>query len=281
MNQEELETYEIKLSLAKDPGNAELLTLKSELEDLIALTRQYLGASAPSGGASAPGTAATTTSVSPATRPASAASTSGPSSSRAPASAGSSSAAGAAKAPPRFATGDDCSCRYSDGKWYPARITSISGSADRPVYTVVFRGYDTPEVVQAGDVRALNKWDAKEAAEREREGEREAAGKRKAGDAQLSKDELEKERKRKKNEKKAETQKAKQEEQAGRQKSWQSFAKKGAKKGIHIPGVSGESMFKSPEDRNPNAKVGVVGGGRGMTSVAQRKRQTFEALGDE
>lgn len=140
----------------------------------------------------------------------------------------------------------------------------------------MFRGYDTPEVVQAGDVRALNKWDAKEAAEREREGEREAAGKRKAGDAQLSKDELEKERKRKKNEKKAETQKAKQEEQAGRQKSWQSFAKKGAKKGIHIPGVSGssshshaahdrsvrltsvrhagESMFKSPEDRNPNAK---------------------------
>lgn len=51
---------------------------------------------------------------------------------------------------------------------------------------------------------------------------------------------MEKEKKKKKNEKKAETQKAKAEEQANRQKGWQSFAKKSAKKGVSIPGMAGE-----------------------------------------
>ncbi|KAL7337513.1 hypothetical protein BJY59DRAFT_654566 [Rhodotorula toruloides] len=258
MNQEELETYEyqlsqIKLSLAKDPSNAELLTLKTELEDLIQLTKEYLRTQA--------GSSASASTASPA--PSSAKPSSSASSSK-PAASSSATSKSSQKA---FKTGDDCSCRYTDGKWYPARITSISGSADKPVYTVVYKGYDTPEVVSANDVRPPNS-----AA---------AAGpeKRKAGE--MSKEELEKERKRKKNEKKAETQKAKAEAQAGKAKSWQSFAKKSAKKGVHIPGITGESMFRSPADQNPQAKVGVVGSGRGMTSVAQKKRQTFQEGGDD
>ncbi|BGP33363.1 hypothetical protein JCM10296v2_005162 [Rhodotorula toruloides] len=271
MNQEELETYEyqlsqIKLSLAKDPSNAELLTLKTELEDLIQLTKDYLRTQA---GPSAP---ASTTSPAPfSAKPSSSASSSKP------AAASSAASKSSQKA---FKTGDDCSCRYTDGKWYPARITSISGSADKPVYTVVYKGYDTPEVVSANDVRPPNRWDSQNipgggAAASTAAG----AEKRKAGE--MSKDELEKERKRKKNEKKAETQKAKAEAQAGKAKSWQSFAKKSAKKGVHIPGITGESMFRSPADQNPQAKVGVVGSGRGMTSVAQKKRQTFQEGGDD
>lgn len=62
--------------------------------------------------------------------------------------------------------------------------------------------------------------------------------KRKAGEPSAA--EMEKEKKKKKNEKKAETQKAKAEEQANRQKGWQSFAKKSAKKGVSIPGMAGE-----------------------------------------
>ncbi|BGP17650.1 hypothetical protein JCM10213_001303 [Rhodosporidiobolus nylandii] len=263
MDAQELETYEyqlsqIKLSLASDPANPELLSLKTELEDLISLTKQYIGANAPAA------TSSTSATASPA-----------PSSSKPAApkpSAASTSAAGASGKKPSFKAGDDCSCRFTDGKWYPARITSISGSAEQPVYTVVYKGYQTPEVVTAANIRAASKWDngAADAA---------AAGEKRK--AEPSKEDLEKERKRKKNEKKAETQKAKAEEQGARQKSWQSFAKKGAKKGIHIPGVSGESMFRSPDDMKPTAKVGVVGGGRGVTKTAERKRQTFQALGDE
>ncbi|BGP25803.1 endonuclease relaxase, MobA/VirD2 family protein [Rhodotorula toruloides] len=276
MNQEELETYEyqlsqIKLSLAKDPSNAELLTLKTELEDLIQLTKDYLRTQAgSSGGASA---AASTASPAP-----SSAKPSTSASSHKPAASTSANSKTSQKA---FKTGDDCSCRYTDGKWYPARITSISGSADKPVYTVVYKGYDTPEVVSANDIRPPNRWDSTNAPGGGASASTTTAGaeKRKAGE--MSKEELEKERKRKKNEKKAETQKAKAEVQAGKAKSWQSFAKKSAKKGVHIPGITGESMFRSPADQNPQAKVGVVGSGRGMTSVAQKKRQTFQEGGDD
>lgn len=222
---------QIKLSLAKDPSNAELLTLKTELEDLIQLTKEYLRTQAgPSAGASASGSTA-----SPA-----------PSSAKPSSSASSSKPAASSSAAPKnsqkaFKTGDDCSCRYTDGKWYPARITSISGSADKPVYTVVYKGYDTPEVVSANDIRPPNRWDSTNVPGGGAAASTAAAGgeKRKAGEP--TKEELEKERKRKKNEKKAETQKAKAEAQAGKAKSWQSFAKKSAKKGVHIPGITGES----------------------------------------
>lgn len=82
---------------------------------------------------------------------------------------------------------------------------------------------------------------------------------------------MEKERKRKRNEKKVEGKEGKAKEMGERAKTWQSFAKKG-KGGKKV----GESMFRSPEDGNPNAKVGVVGSGKGMTVVGERKRQTFQ-----
>lgn len=270
---------QIKLGLAKDPNNVEMQTLKAELEDLIALTKEYLSSQAP---APAPAAAAASTSASSASASISASTTP---------RTGSGSAAASSKAKPAAASGvkvsykpgDECSCRYSDGKWYPARITQISGSTDQPVYTVVFKGYDTPEVVTMNDIRPSNKWDSGAAgagAGGSGTGGGAAGGeKRKAGEP--TKEDLEKERKKKKNEKKAETLKAKAEEQAAKQKGWQAFAKKGTKKGIHIPGVKGESIFRSPAEGNPNARVGVVGAGRGMTAVAQRKRQTFQEGGDE
>ncbi|GAA6015751.1 hypothetical protein JCM10207_008785 [Rhodosporidiobolus poonsookiae] len=265
---QEIETYEyqlaqIKQGLQADPSNQEMLNLQTELEDLIALMRAQL-----------PAPTASSSSAAPKPKPSTSASASA-SASPAPSSTAATGAAGAG-AKPKFATGDNCSCRYSDGKWYPARITHISGSADQPVYTVVYKGYNTPEVVSASDVRAASKWDNGDAP-----GAGAGGGGGEKRKAEPSRDDSEKERKRKKNEKKAETQKAKAEEQGARQKSWQSFAKKGAKKGISIPGMSGESMFRSPADMKPDAKVGVVGGGRGVTKTAERKRQTFQALGDD
>ena len=322
---------QIKLGLAKDPNNVEMQTLKTELEDLIALTKEYLSSQAPAPAAAA----AASTSAASASASTSASTTPKTGSGSAAASAKAKSAAPAASGVKvSYKPGDECSCRYSDGKWYPARITQISGSTDQPVYTVVFKGYDTPEVVTMNDIRPLNKWDSGAAgagAGGSGAGASGAGEKRKAGEP--TKEDLEKERKKKKNEKKAETLKAKAEEQAAKQKGWQAFAKKGTKKGIHIPGVKGqspgaESLLRSEkvadvfptqlifartlqarafsghpqkatrthEVRKPLPAlwarithkltvllhtVGVVGAGRGMTAVAQRKRQTFQEGGDE
>ena len=155
--------------------------------------------------------------------------------------------------------------KYTDGKWYPAKILSVSGAADNRAYSIKYAEYDSTEVVPYADVRPLS-------ASKKRQLEMELA-------------EKEKERKRKKSEKKTETQAMKAQVQAQSQKNWQSFAKKSAKKGVVIPGVKGESIFKSPEDMNPKAKgarscqcsvtghadengaVGVVGSGKGMTAV--------------
>ncbi len=58
----------------------------------------------------------------------------------------------------------------------------------------------------------------------------------------------EKERKRKKNEKKLETRAAKAKEQLQKQATWQKFAKKSEKKGVHIAGMAGTSIFKTPDN---------------------------------
>ena len=61
-------------------------------------------------------------------------------------------------------------------------------------------------------------------------------------------EEEERERKKKKNEKKLEVRAAKAKEQQEKQASWQKFAKKSERKGIHIAGVAGTSIFKTPEN---------------------------------
>jgi survival-of-motor-neuron-related-splicing factor 30 len=119
--------------------------------------------------------------------------------------------------------GDDCLARYSaDQKFYPARITSVGGADENRVYSVIFGGYESTEIVAHGDIKPMTE------------------SKKRA--IQLSEEDLEKERKKRKNEKKADTQAAKAKEQGAKQKSWQSFAKKSTKKGIVIPGMTGESL---------------------------------------
>ncbi|KAM0786745.1 hypothetical protein ACM66B_002182 [Microbotryomycetes sp. NB124-2] len=313
----DLETYEyqlsqIKLALAKDPTNAEYLNLKEELQSLIDLTKEYLASqqhtSSHGPSASSSSTAANKRAAQGPASPsrsnvdASSSGTKGaPTRTATSGGTGTSNAAAAAAAAQAhpFKTGDECQARYSgDGRFYPARITSIGGSDSNRVYSVIFHGYSTTELVDGKDVKPLNDSKKREI----------------AASAATTKEDEEKERKRKKYEKKAETKAVKTAEQGERQKSWQSFAKKGSKKGVVIPGVQGESdaasgnklfrvasvlrsfvltlgrhpwlstggsMFKSPEDLNPNAKVGVVGSGRGMSKTVDRKRQTFLGGADD
>ena len=136
MDKADLETYQVQLSqvelaLAADPENSELVSLRSELKELIELTQAALAQQ----------------------EAAAAASSSKADSKKAAASASASASAPAAKA---WAAGDDVLAKYSgDGQWYPARIASVGGSADNRVYSVVFKGYNNTELVNAGQVKAL------------------------------------------------------------------------------------------------------------------------------
>ncbi|KAH7931057.1 hypothetical protein BV22DRAFT_25857 [Leucogyrophana mollusca] len=234
MDKADLETYQVQLSqvelaLQTDPSNAELASLRGELRELIELTQAAISQ-------------------------AEAASSSRADSSR---------KAAASTPAHAWSAGNDCLAKYSgDGSWYPARITSVGGSTDNPVYSIVFKGYNTTELVKGSEIKPLppNYQERLPPA---------STNKRK-----LTKvEEEEREKKKKKNEKKLEVKAAKAKEQTQKQATWQKFAKKSEKKGVHIAGVAGTSIFKTPE--NPLGRVGVTGSGKGMTEVASRGKHKF------
>jgi survival-of-motor-neuron-related-splicing factor 30 len=238
MDKTDLETYQVQLSqveaaLSADPGNAELASLRDELKELIDLAQAAIAqaeAASSSKADSRKGSTAT------------------PSHS--------------------WSAGDECLAKYSgDGQWYPARVTSIGGATENRVYSIVFKGYNTTELVKPNEVKPLPANYSQTTAP--------SANKRK-----LSKvEEEEKERKKKKNEKKLESKAAKAKEQTQKQQTWQKFAKKSEKKGVHIAGVSGTSIFKTPD--NPLGKVGVTGSGKGMTEVAGKSKHKFETRDED
>jgi survival-of-motor-neuron-related-splicing factor 30 len=208
MERADLETYQVQLSqvelaLSADPSNSELLSLHSELQELIDLTQTALAQ-------------------------AEAASSSKAESSRKI----------AATAPTKtWSAGDECLAKYSaDGGWYPARITSLGGSADNRVYSIVFKGYNTTELVKSPEIKVLPANYVTPAPS--------LSNKRKL----TKSEEEEREKKKKKNEKKLEVKAAKAKEQNNKQATWQKFAKKSEKKGVHIAGVSGTSIFKTPDN---------------------------------
>lgn len=160
-------------------------------------------------------------------------------------------------------------------------VHRIGGSSDTRIYTVVFKGYDSTELLSASEIKPMT--DSKKRA------------------LEMSELDAEREKKRKKNDKKNETKAVKAAEQLEKQKSWQSFAKKGAKKGVSIPGLvsrppfsisrgsrahavsirssqSGESMFASPD--NPYGKgkpVSPLGIGSRVSSASPHNRDSAAA----
>jgi len=244
MEKADLETYQVQLSqvelaLSADPSNIGLSSLHSELTELIELTQTALNQ------------AETTSS-----------------------SKGDVSRKAATAIPTQtWAAGDECLAKYSgDGSWYPARITSLGGSIDNRVYSIVFKGYNTTELVKAGEIKLLPV--------NSHSNYGSAAPSISSNKRKLSKlEEEEKEKKKKKNEKKVEAKAAKAKEQTLKQATWQKFAKKSEKKGVHIAGVAGTSIFKTPD--NPLGRVGVTGSGKGMTEVASRSKHKFMEKDDD
>ncbi|KAG5342397.1 Survival of motor neuron-related-splicing factor 30 [Termitomyces sp. T112] len=237
MERADLETYQVQLSqvetaLAVDPDNAELKSLANELNELIQLTKTALAqAEVASSSKSDRKTASSTPTQS-------------------------------------WTAGDECLAKYSvDGSWYPARITFVGGSAENRVYSIVFKGYNTTELVKAAEIKLLppNYVNSNPL----------TSNKRKL----TKQEEEEREKKKKKNEKKLEVKAQKAKEQMHKQATWQKFAKKSEKKGVHIAGISGTSIFKTPD--NPLGRVGVTGSGKGMTEVVLPGKHKFTPREDD
>ncbi|KAH8108956.1 hypothetical protein DFH11DRAFT_1818368 [Phellopilus nigrolimitatus] len=154
---------------------------------------------------------------------------------------------------------DECLAKYSgDGNWYsPARITFVGGAADNRVFSIVFRSYNTTKLSKAGGIKALpTSYSAAGA------GPYGGAGKRKR---KLSKEEVgERERNNRNNGKKNK-----------KQASWQKFVKKSEEKGLHIAGMSGTSIFKTPENAWKRSELGVTGSEKGITENAPRPKNKF------
>ena len=126
-----------------------------------------------------------------------------------------------------------------DGKFYPARVVSVAGTADRPLYTILFHKYGNTQVSDAAELRI-------------RKGPLPTRKPDTTSQRPQSKtiDDKERERRRLRNEKKRAREASRVQEHADRQNAWLKFAKKGQKKGY---GISGDkSMFKTPDD--PYAK---------------------------
>lgn len=166
-----------------------MLELKAEMENLINLTREYTKTSTAPSGSTAPRNTNAHASTSKAN--------------------GSSSHA--------FTAGTVVLAKWQrDGKMYPARIASVSGSTSDPVYTVIFDVDKSTEVVRSGDIKAMS----------ESRKRAYAAGPSTSADTGDDK-ESKKQKKVEKKVAKEEDRKARVAEQAAKQSTWQNFAKKG------------------------------------------------------
>lgn len=143
----QLET--VALSLQNDPENGELQSLKTELEEVIALTESAIAElkPAPAPTSQKPATPAVKQKWSRENHPAFKAGYK------------------PAEAEPEeqttqstFSVNDTVLARWKsgDGGFYNARITSITGSSANPVYIVSFKNYGTTETCYSKDIRPLS-----------------------------------------------------------------------------------------------------------------------------
>ncbi|PYH49258.1 uncharacterized protein BP01DRAFT_352786 [Aspergillus saccharolyticus JOP 1030-1] len=147
----QLET--VQSSLQVDPDNTELQSLKTELEELINLTETSIAELKPS----AP----------PAPQPA-ATKDRGPKDTygaqnnyRKPTAEQSDEPA--PSYPASFSVNEHVLARWvsGDNSFYPARITSITGSSSNPVYLVSFKSYGTVESLTSKDIRPISSNDSR------------------------------------------------------------------------------------------------------------------------
>lgn len=144
--------------LAEDPQNAELLALRAELEQMLQLLNESLADLQQAAAAPAPAPPP------PSQKPS--AGEEAPKWSRenhpafkkaAVEPAAAEDQQDAAAAPVVYQVNDNVLARWMSGDkgFYPARITSVTGSKTAPIYTVRFKSYDTVETVRGKDIKPV------------------------------------------------------------------------------------------------------------------------------
>jgi survival-of-motor-neuron-related-splicing factor 30 len=146
----QLET--VQSSLQVDPDNTELQSLKAELEELINLTETSIAELKPAAPA-------------PASRP------KGPSRDEYASNNKSNFRSPMVEqyeespvpTPASFSVNEHVLARWTSGdnSFYPARITSITGSSSNPVYIVSFKSYGTVESLTAKDLKPISNSDSR------------------------------------------------------------------------------------------------------------------------
>ena len=141
--------------LQADPENVELQNLKTELEEVITLTETAIAELKP-----ASASVAVKKSTAPASppkekwskenHPAYQAGYRKPDPPQSPTEE--------SQAPTTFSVNDAVMAKWKSGDkaFYPARITSITGSSSKPVYIVTFKGYAATETLSANDIKPVS-----------------------------------------------------------------------------------------------------------------------------
>lgn len=141
-------------------------------------------------------------------------------------------------------SGDECLAKSSNRGWQAGRIASVGGAEGNRVFSILFKDNGTTELLKASDLKSLPH-SMQNGAESSWGG---SSKKRKI----FKEEDEEAERKKRRNAKKVEVREVKAQEQKAKQDSWKKFTTKSAKKGIDIAGVTGRSIFKTPD--NPHGK---------------------------
>jgi len=306
MSAEELATYQYQLTqiseaLETDPDNAEFIKLKADLEELISLYSNLISShSSSSSSTSHPNektSANQKTTLSKSTEITNISSSSSKNRrSSSPSSTSSSSGKENGLTSKTIEidgitckVGDTVSAKWAaDGKYYPASVEGISTSTIR----VKFQGYQTFANLSLADIRPIRATTPSSSSSSSSSPGINSSSALTVGmdSTSRSTDQIDSSNSLKKhspiqshhhgngNKKRKENPAAKREsEQLAKQSAWLSFTK-GAeghkKKSKIIAPMKKTSMFATPDD--PNAKVGVVGSGRGMTEFQKRGKHLYE-----
>ncbi|KAI9844250.1 MAG: hypothetical protein M1838_002266 [Thelocarpon superellum] len=287
----DLREYKLQLEtvdsgLQADPDNQDLQSLKIEVEEVIALTEATIAELKP---ASAPSTSKKPSSPPPTkekwSRENHPAFQAGYRRSDAPPSP-----VDEGQSPHVFAVNDTVLAKWVSGdhSFYPARITSITGSSTSPVYIVTFKSYGTTETLSSKDIKPISS----EAKKRKADGSPAVSAPHPAGapvqnnviSAAADIDPALATQARREPSKVSDGPtrpakvprkvKANKELEAGKNK-WRDFTTKGKVGKV----AKKESMFRTPE--GVNGRVGFTGSGQQMRKDPSRSKHIYQQAQEE
>ncbi|KAI1274688.1 hypothetical protein F5Y07DRAFT_209060 [Xylaria sp. FL0933] len=284
----------VEAGLRDDPSNAELLALKSELDDALSLLNESLAELKPTKATSRPQASQPSPPPPPPQEKWSRENHPAFKKPAPPEDKDKDKDKDVDAGPVNYKVNDNVMAKWVSGDkaFYPARITSITGSSTAPIYVVKFKSYDNTEQLRAKDIRPI-------AQKRKADGTPVNAATPFAAPAappppsstsahpgvisaaaSINPELAQKNREEALNatadaKPKAKKIKAKKELEAGKSK-WQEFNNKS--KFAKANKAKKESMFRTPE--GVHGRVGFTGSGQAMRKDPSRTRHIYQANED-